>query len=183
MLIAVLDADVLFQMVLRDTLLRLAAAGVFRLHWSEQVLEEMRRNLIKVYGMPRDKADALRAMMEAAFPDAMIEGWEPLEATMLNDPKDRHVAAAAKIGADVIVTSNLRHFSPLPKGLKACSPDTFLSERLAANSCAVLAVLGRQAAGYRRPVLTARQLVVQLAKVAPGFAEDALALIDQSLEP
>jgi len=95
MLIAVLDADVLFPMILRDTLLRLAAARMFRLHWSERILEEMQRNLVKVYGMPAAKAEALRATMEAAFQDAMVEGWELSEMAMLNDPKDRHVAAAA----------------------------------------------------------------------------------------
>jgi hypothetical protein len=140
----------------------------------------MGRNLVKIYGMPAAKAEALRAMMEAAFPDAMVEGWEALEATMLNDPKDRHVAAAAAtIRADVIVTSNLRHFRALPTGLRACSPDQFLSERLNADSGAVVAVLGRQAVAYCRPAITARQLIAQLAKVAPRFAQAALALIDQ----
>jgi len=180
MLIAVLDADVLFPMILRDTLLRLAAARMFRLHWSERILEEMQRNLVKVYGMPAAKAEALRATMEAAFQDAMVEGWELSEMAMLNDPKDRHVAAAAAtIGANVIVTSNLRHFRALPNGLRACSPDQFLSEVLREAPGALLTVLDRQAASYRRPELTVRELITQLAKVAPRFADRALALIDQ----
>ncbi len=39
--VAVLDADVLYPMVLRDTLLRAAAAGCFRMHWSARILDEV----------------------------------------------------------------------------------------------------------------------------------------------
>jgi len=38
--------------------------------------------------------------MEAAFPDALIENWEPLVPTVhLPDPNDRHVVAAAIVAA------------------------------------------------------------------------------------
>ena len=43
----VLDACVLIPATLRDTLLRAAEQGMYRLHWSNQILEEVRRNLIK----------------------------------------------------------------------------------------------------------------------------------------
>ncbi|MCZ4088670.1 PIN domain-containing protein [Sinorhizobium psoraleae] len=53
--------------------------------------------------------------MEEAFPDASVEGWEEIEPDMRNDPKDRHVVAAAVAAeATVIVTSNVRDFSNLP---------------------------------------------------------------------
>jgi hypothetical protein len=56
--------------------------------------------------------------MERAFPDAMVAGHEALIPSMANDPKDRHVLAAAVRGrADVIVTSNVRDFPPA-----ACEP-------------------------------------------------------------
>ncbi len=48
--------------------------------------------------------------MKKAFPEALVTGHEPLIPGMPNAPGDRHVAAAAmKAGAQVIVTSNLRH--------------------------------------------------------------------------
>jgi len=49
---------------------------------------------------------------------------------MTNDPKDRHVAAAAvRANAQVIVTSNLKDFQPSSLtewGIEARHPDQFL---------------------------------------------------------
>jgi predicted nucleic acid-binding protein len=129
MLVAVLDADVLFPMLLRDTLLRAAAAGCFRAHWSPRILDEMTRNLVSDYGMDPARAEALRAVMEEAFPEATVEGWEEMEPEMRNHPKDRHVVAAAvAVEAAVIVTSNIRDFGNLPSRITALTPDEFLME-------------------------------------------------------
>ncbi len=43
----VLDANILFSAPLRHTLLRAANAGLFRLHWTDEILEEVRCNLIE----------------------------------------------------------------------------------------------------------------------------------------
>jgi len=43
---ALLDAKVIFAAGIRDTLLRAANAGLYRFHWSDQILEEVRRNLL-----------------------------------------------------------------------------------------------------------------------------------------
>ena len=44
---AVLDANVLYPASLRDVLLHAAAAGLYRPHFTDEILEEMRRNLVK----------------------------------------------------------------------------------------------------------------------------------------
>jgi hypothetical protein len=63
--------------------------------------------------VPADKAVRLRATMESFFPEAMVTGYAPLIAAMQNDIKDRHVVAAAvKAGAQVIITANLKDFTP-----------------------------------------------------------------------
>jgi hypothetical protein len=178
MLIAVLDADVLFPMVLRDTLLRAAAAGCFRVHWSARILDEVVNNLIDDYGTDPARAAALRTLMEDAFPDANVEGWEELEPKMGNHPKDRHVAAAAaSIGAGIIVTSNIRDFTDLPAGIIAMTPDQFLSELLTVRPDELMAALETQAMRYRRPSLSIVGLVEQLTRVAPSFAARASILL------
>ncbi|PDT00322.1 PIN domain-containing protein [Rhizobium chutanense] len=174
MLVAVLDANVLFPMLLRDTLLRVASEGCFRAHWSPRILEEMTRNLISDYGMEPSRAEALRMAMEEAFPEANVEGWEEIEPTMRNDPKDRHVVAAAVAAeAAVIVTSNIRDFGNLPGGIVALTPDDFLIEILTNSEAKVLTALSMQAAAYRRPTLTTSELIGRLALTSPRFAEQA----------
>jgi predicted nucleic acid-binding protein len=181
MIVAVLDANVLFPMLLRDTLLRVAAAGCFRAHWSSRIVDEMTRNLVGDYGMDPPRAETLRTVMEEAFPDASVVGWEKIEPDMRNDPKDRHVVAAAVAAeATVIVTSNIRDFSNLPDGIVAMTPDEFLTEIFVKNPTAVLDAITAQAAAYRRPALTTRELIERLALTSPGFAEQALeALVDR----
>ena len=44
--VALLDANVLFPFTLRDTLLRAAAAGLFQVRWSDEILTETTRNLV-----------------------------------------------------------------------------------------------------------------------------------------
>src|SRR5690348_13012236 len=104
--IVVVDANVLFPLTLRDTILRAAAAGFFQLRWTAEILDEMERNLVATGTMPADKASRLRTTMEKYFPEAEVTGYEPLIAAMRNDAKDRHVAAAAvKAGAQVVATA------------------------------------------------------------------------------
>jgi hypothetical protein len=69
-------------------------------------------------------------MMESAFPDAIVTGYEALILSMTNDPKDRHVlAAAVKCGAHSIVSDNMKHFpkdSLSPYGLECLTADDFM---------------------------------------------------------
>ncbi|EJC84111.1 hypothetical protein Rleg4DRAFT_5905 [Rhizobium leguminosarum bv. trifolii WSM2297] len=180
MFVSVLDANVLFPMLLRDTLLRVASEGCFRARWSSRILEEMTRNLVSDYGMEPSRAKALRTVMEEAFPEANAEAWEEIEPAMQNDPKDRHVVAAAVAEATIIVTSNIRDFGNLPDGIIALTPDEFLTEIFARNETKVLRALAMQAAAYRRPTLTASELIGRLALTSPRFAEQALQALSRS---
>jgi len=70
--IVVVDANVLFPLTLRDTVLRAAAAGFDQLRWSKEILDEMERNLVSTDTMPADKAARLRTTMETYFPEALV---------------------------------------------------------------------------------------------------------------
>jgi predicted nucleic acid-binding protein len=170
--VVVLDANVLFPMILRDTLLRVAAAGCYRVHWSERILDEMSRNLIAQHRVTSQQAERLAHQMSRAFPEAAVEGWESLEANMPNDPKDRHVAAVGvHIKADFIVTENLKDFRILPARFRAISSDAFLVDRLAATPEDVIAALRKQAAGYRNPPASIEELLGWLQGTLPCFVK------------
>jgi predicted nucleic acid-binding protein len=167
---AVLDANVLYPFTLRDTLLRAAAAGLFRVHWSEQILEEATRNLVGDGIVTADQAARLRSAMERAFPEALVTGYEGFVREMRNDEKDRHVAAAAHVArAQVIVTGDLGGFRQLPSGIQAEHPDGFLCRLLEPNPGLLSAVVREQASALRRPPRTLDDVLRALGKVVPTF--------------
>jgi hypothetical protein len=119
MFAALLDTCVLWPSLQRDFLLSMAAEGLYRPLWSEAILDELyrheQRKLIRRGGeavLARQAAEHLLDRMNAAFADAVVTGWEPLEGSFgLPDADDEHVVAAAVIGgAGVIVTDNVKHF-------------------------------------------------------------------------
>jgi len=65
---AVLDANVLRQAPVRDTLLRLAETKVLAVFWSAEILAEVERNFAAVIGPDNARAyPQLRRMTEAAM--------------------------------------------------------------------------------------------------------------------
>ncbi|MBB6145809.1 putative nucleic acid-binding protein [Silvibacterium bohemicum] len=128
---AVLDACVLPPMPLADTLLRMAETPRLYLpKWSNEIMAEVTRNLTgepwkKTPAQAKHRVDTLRAH----FPEAWIEGFEPLIDLMKNDPKDRHVlAAAVSSGTKLIVTYNAKDFPASflqPWGIERKGPSTF----------------------------------------------------------
>lgn len=170
--IVVVDANVFFPLTLRDTVLRAAAAGFYQLRWSARILDEMERNLVSTGTVPADKAARLRAAMERHFPEAEVTGYEPLIAGLRNDEKDRHVVAAAvKSGAQVITTSNLRDFTPLPDGLEAQSPDEFLSNLFDLDPVGFVRMLREQAGDLVKPPVSFQELLERLERAVPNLVQ------------
>lgn len=170
--IVVVDANVLFPFTLRDTVLRAAAADFFQLRWSKDILDEMERNLVSTSRLTVDKAARLRMKMEEVFPEAMVSDYEPLIAAMENDPKDRHVAAAAvRAGAQVITTANLKDFRLLPDGVEVQSPDEFLCNLFDLDPEGFIKLLREQAAVLQKPPVTFEALLDQLTLAVPDLIE------------
>ena len=92
---AMLDTCVMLPQYLCDTLLTQADAGTFRPLWSADILEELGRNLAAVAQLSPAQIEHRLGRMRRAFPDAEVAGYEALIEGMTNDPKDRHVLAAA----------------------------------------------------------------------------------------
>ncbi|CAM3643988.1 PIN domain-containing protein [Corallococcus sp. ZKHCc1 1396] len=179
----VLDANVLIPLSVCDTLLSAAHEGLIQIHWTELILEETRRNLVKALGLSEEKATRRVAAMKAAFPEAMVTGHEGLIASMTNSEKDRHVlAAAVHVGAQTLVTSNLRDFRQkhLPATLQAQAPDTFLQHLLSQAPETVLEMLRAQAEALRNPPISLMKLLDGLARSVPVFAGEVRALLPSS---
>ncbi|HEX6776588.1 MAG TPA: PIN domain-containing protein [Ktedonobacterales bacterium] len=172
--VAVLDACVLIPASLRDTLLRAVEKDLYRMQWSNEILEEVRRNLVMQGMTSEEGAQSLVDEMKRYFPDASVDGYTSLTAAMTNDPKDRHVlAAAVTCGAQIIVTSNLRDFPKRalePFHIEAQSPDEFLIHLFDLDPKNMERLLREQARDLRKRSKTVWELLDTLAQHTPRFA-------------
>lgn len=127
---ALYDANVLYPFEVRDVLMVAARTRVFRVLWSDDILDECVRNLIKDGRATQENMDRMLTTMKRIHPDATVIGYHHLIASMTCDDKDKHVLAAAVVGkADVIVTYNRGDFpqaSVEPHGIEIQDPDEFV---------------------------------------------------------
>lgn len=169
---SVLDSCVLAPMPIADTLLRLAENDppFYRPLWSQHILDEVKNTLIK-FGYTEAQAMRRILAMCTAFPEALVTGYESSIAAMTNDPKDRHVlAAAVRAGADCIVTYNIADFprgSLDPFGIECITTDEFLMDRYNLDPGAFVAILEEQAGDISR---TLDDLIALLGRHVPKLA-------------
>jgi predicted nucleic acid-binding protein len=171
----ILDACVLYQSAVRDTLLRLSERRLFLARWSDEILEEVSRTLLK-HKVDQEKVTHLLTELKTYFPDALVEdGYKDLIHAMKNDEKDRHVTAAAiKAGSEVIVTYNLKHFKEehlKPFDLTARHPDEFLIDLYHLNPEAVVHVLHQQGSELREKRTLPQTLAVLRDMQCTKFAD------------
>lgn len=177
--LVVIDACVLANFSLCDTLLRLAEPPrLYEPKWSEGIIHETTRTLESKLGWPSPLTASLQAELRAHFGEAWISGYEALIPQMTNDEKDRHVLAAAVHGqASIIVTFNLRHFTREhlePWGICALHPQSFLIETFRQEESLIMTKLEQQAADRRRSL---RELLDILGATVPGFVAAVSAAI------
>ena len=179
--LVVLDACVLANFSLCDTLLRLAEPPrLYEPKWSEEIVRETTHTLESKLGWPSSLTAYFEVELRAHFSEAWISGYEPLIPRMTNDEKDRHVLAAAVHGqAPIIVTLNLRHFRPehLALGHPRVAPAVFADRDLPPGESAVMTKLEQQAADRGR---TLRQLLDILNAVVPEFVAIISAAISRT---
>jgi predicted nucleic acid-binding protein len=134
--VAVYDACVLYPSTLRDLLIRIAQAGPVQAKWTEEILDEVFRNLQENRpDLDVERLKRTRGLMTGSIRDVLVVGHEPLvDIVTVPDADDRHVLAAAiRARAQLIVTSNLRHFpaaSLRPWDVEAVSSDEFVRAQI-----------------------------------------------------
>ncbi len=127
----VLDACVLANYGVANLLLLLAEKPRLYLPvWSEEILAETRRTQVQRLGWNERIANSFQSELRRAFPEGLAQGFEHLMEQCTNQQKDRHVLACAiHSKAEVILTFNLRDFSPealSPWGVTAKHPQDYL---------------------------------------------------------
>lgn len=146
---------------MRDLLVQLATANLFRAHWTDAIHEEWIGNVLKNRpDLARQQLDRTRALMDAAVMDCIVSGYEYLIPTIqLPDADDRHIVAAAiHVKADAVVTYNLKDFPPdiiAKYNLEALHPDDFINFQIDLNESAVVIAAQRCRARLKFPSKTA----------------------------
>jgi hypothetical protein len=176
-LVALLDACVLAPFAVRNTLLYAAHAGFYAPRWSPDILAELERTLRDDLHLTDDQIAGLFQRMRDAFPTAVVDGYEPLTATLANNPGDRHVLAAAIVsGAPVIVTDNLKDFPPSalrPPVTAVETPDSFLLRFARRDAPATVRFLDQQRRDMTRSSLQGvDDLLAELAPRLPRFVAE-----------
>ena len=174
-LVAVVDANVLYSIELTDLLLTMATRRLVRLHWSLEILDEVRRNLALRPDLSSEAIEYRILRMNTALPTAIDEAPPNLAESMPVNDKDRHVLAlAVHVDASVIVTFNLRDFPTAacePYGVEPLGPDDFVVAIATADPTGVHQTLAEIAERRTRPPMTVDQFLDRLAPTLPTFAD------------
>jgi hypothetical protein len=149
-----------------------------RARWSATILEELDRALAE-RSIPLEKRRRLFELMNAAVPDCLVGGFEALIGDLkLPDADDRHVLAAAiKIGAQAIVTNNLRDFPAdalEPWSIEAKTPDDFVLDLIDFDARVVYSCVQQIADERRNPPESFDEVLGQLER--SGLAESVAEL-------
>jgi predicted nucleic acid-binding protein len=156
-----LDTNVLIPYITRDFFLELGKRGL-EVHWSRSIEVEFLEVWNRLFPSALDGGPRVLGLMRRTLPDwRASESRQVLEEAVLPDPKDRHVlAAAVGVGADVIVTSNLKDFPPgilIRYGIAALSPDAALSAIYDENPESFIVAAAAMRARMKNPPMTGEE--------------------------
>jgi len=175
---ALIDANVFYGARLRSLVIYLAQSGAFRARWTDKIHDEWINNLLqKRTDLKRGDLEKTRASMDKAVPDCLVSGYESLIETLdLPDNNDRHVLAAAiRVGANVIVTFNVKDFpeDKLSKwGIHVKTPDDFILDLESLYQTLVLPAVEQDRKHYKSPPLSLDDYLQDLTSAGlPKLAE------------
>lgn len=166
--VAVIDANVLYGIEVTDLLLTLASHRAVRVHWSDEILDEVSRNLATRPDLSGAAVEHRLVQMNRALPSALDAAPDALIDSMPINPKDRHVLAlAVHVRAPFVISHNLRDFPDAmcePLGVRALAPDDFLAGLDPDDLLDAVTMMSQR---RRRPPISVAQLLERLKPALP----------------
>lgn len=176
--IVLFDACVLYQAPVRDLVIELGIADLYRAKWTHQIHDEWISSLIHNRpDLSKDRLEKTRQLINQSIDDCLVENYEPLADRLdLPDVDDRHVfAAAIQAKAQIIVTYNTKDFPAsylYSFGIEVQHPDTFFLNQIDLQQSVFLGVVKRIRLSLRRPPKTPQEYLDILRRQAlPKTAE------------
>jgi len=182
------DSNVLFPFSVMDLLLALSEDGVHDVIWTDDLLDEWERVIVREHKRSPKSAAQITNAVRGFFEDSKVERDEfehLIEEMPGKDPDDHaHMAAAVARQPCTILTKNARDFPPEPlaeRGVRVTDPDSYLCEIVQELPGEVIDSVVRLAAEKARPPKTPQDLVDDLDRAGvPRFAEMARPLLPPS---
>ena len=173
-----LDTNVLFPMTLMDLLLAMAEDFHHDFLWSDFLLDEWERVIVRERHRTPEQASAITGAIRQAFPagriapddyEAMIETVPgPIQMTGSTAP------LRSPVGATALITANLRHFDSnvfAQRGVIVETPESYLLRRLEHAPDRLLETVKRVVAMKTRPRWTLAEYLERVDRSgAPRFS-------------
>jgi predicted nucleic acid-binding protein len=181
-----IDTNVLFPFSVMDLLLALSEDSVITVIWSDALLDEWERVIVRQHQRTPETAASVTAAIREFFADGKVElaSYEHLISEMPGkDADDHHHMAAAIAGkATVLLTENLKDFPAGPlagRGIRVLRPDVFLRELLIELPSEVTATVVRMASEKRNPPRSTNDILTALEGAGlRTFVVDVRRLVD-----
>ncbi|MBK9179795.1 MAG: PIN domain-containing protein [Acidimicrobiales bacterium] len=172
------DSNVLFPFSVMDLLLALSEDGVHEVLWTDDLLDEWERVIVREQKRSQESAAQITKAVREFFTDSKVERdeYEHLIEEMPGKDADDHAHMAAAVTRQpcTILTRNVKDFPSAPlakRGVRVTDPDTYLCEVVGELPDEVADTLIRLAAEKTRPTKTPHDLLDDLEHAGvPRFA-------------
>lgn len=173
------DTSVLFPFSVMDLLLALAEDSIHHVLWTDELLDEWERVIVREHQRTPESAAAVTSAIREFFDDARIDPdlYRYSVDQMPGPDHDDHVHSAAAIaaGADALITWDKTGF-PVEElaelGLRVIDPDVYLVEMLDELGNDVIVTVEQLAQSKTRPPMSTEELLDTLNRAGlPAFTK------------
>jgi predicted nucleic acid-binding protein len=163
------DTSVLFPFSVMDVLLALTENSVHEVLWTDELLGEWERVIVREHARTPDNAAAVTGAIREWFADSRIDPAtyrDSIDSMPGVDPDDHvHSAAAVAAGVDALLTWDQRGF-PVDDlaalGVRVVDPDTYLCELFAHWPAEIAETVVGLAASKTRPPMSPGDIAAAL---------------------